>query len=95
MELAEVQNLIDSSFTRLEARINKRLEELEIPDVRNFATKKFLTDSLNDFKTSVTDEFTKTNTAVNKIATDTDTKIAALSTKPKSFSGFKTLMHED
>lgn len=89
-----VLSKIESSVKNL---VTKQIEDLEIPDSRNMASKKFVTDALEGFKTIVTQELTKTNEAVNKIATDTDVKIKELTTKKSSWTDiFKTVLdYED
>lgn len=89
-KLAEMRQEITNTVNK---SVAKSLQSLEIPDTRQLATKKFVTDNLESVRTAITDEISKTNTAVTKIASDTDTKITELVTKKTKFTDmFKTVI---
>jgi hypothetical protein len=101
MEPNEVQALIDSAFAKLESKIQgwlkTKLEELDIPDTRNLVSKKLLADSIESLKTAFTEELSKTNTAVTKVAEETEVKIKELNTQKSDWKNlFKTILdYED
>jgi hypothetical protein len=90
-----VKSMLVSFEQKIQGMIDKELKELEIPDTRNMAQKKFVTDTVEALRVAVTEEISKTNVAVNKIATETETKITELSTKKKGFTLPKTLCDYD
>jgi ribosome-associated translation inhibitor RaiA len=97
MEPNEVQSLIDSAIAKLESKIRKflddKLNELEVPDTRNLATKKLVNDVVQELRTQITEELSKTNTAVTKVAEEADVKIKELSTKKSDWTDiFKTVL---
>lgn len=80
--------LEQADIDRITLMINEKVAAIEIPDVKDKPSKKYVTDTVTEhvgaLKTSVMEEVSKTNEAVNKIAKETETKIAALDTKKSS-----------
>lgn len=76
---------------KIKATIQKLFEDLEIPDTKGFIKKQVFEAAIEALKTGMNEEFKKTNEAVTKIATETETKIAAL-TPPKSKPWYATVI---
>ena len=90
---AIISNVLTRAETKLKVFATKIIEDLDIPDVRNMATKKFVTDGIETLRVAVTTELSKTNESVNKIAAETDVKIKELTTKKASWlDNFKTVI---
>lgn len=94
---AIVTSTSNTVMNKLEPKIaqfcTKQIEDLDIPDTRNMATKKFVGDAIVEAIKPVTEEIAKTNTAVTKIATETETKITELTTKKSDWTDmFKTIL---
>ena len=91
----QLQSIVDSVLEKakssMQRYLQKMVEDLDIPDVRNMATKKFVSDAIDALKTGFNDEFKKTNEAVTKVAEETDTKIKAL-TPPASKPWYSTVL---
>lgn len=89
-----VQAVLDKVEAKLKPTLQKLVEDLELPDVKGLITKKAFQEAIEALKTGFNDEFKKTNEAVTKIATETETKIQAL-TPPKSKPWYATVIDWD
>lgn len=90
-----VSAILEKVEAKLKPTLTKLVEDLELPDTKQFATKKMLDTAIEALRNGFNDEFKKTNEAVTKIATETETKIKELTT-PKSSSWWKTVLdYED
>lgn len=93
----QIDSIISAVMNKLEpkvlATITKKIEDLDIPDTRNMATKKFVNDAIVEAIKPVTEEVTKANVAITKVATETEVKINELSTKKSDWTDiFKTIL---
>lgn len=88
---AIVEKVLERARTSMQKYCQKLVEDLDIPDVRNMATKKHVTDIVEALKNGFNDEFKKRDEAITKIATETETKINAL-TPPKSKPWYSTVI---
>lgn len=95
MDQSEIDAIVSQVMSKItplvKGTITKMMEDLDIPDTRNLATKKLVTDALDTLRNGFNDEFKKRDEAITKIATDTDTKIKEL-TPPKSKPWWGTVL---
>lgn len=83
--------VMERSTSSMQKFCKKLIEDLDIPDVRNMATKKMVTDTIDALRNGFNEEFKKTNEAVTKVASETETKIQQL-TPPKSKPWYSTVL---
>lgn len=93
----QIQQIADLVMAKMESALKKYcqklIEDLDIPDVRNMASKKHVADLVAEALKPITEVITKTNEAVTKIATETDTKIKELTTNKSDWRDmFKTIL---
>lgn len=101
MDLTEEQlnqiitTVLSKAKTQIANAVKSAIEDADIPDTRNLASKKFVTDLLENLKTGLNTEIVALQEAIKKVATETDTKINAL-TAPKTKPWYATLLdYED
>lgn len=95
----QIEMIVSAVMNKLEpktkASITKMIEDLDLPDTRNMASKKYVNDAIAEGIKPVTEELTKTNEQVTKIASDTDVKIKELATKSSWSRMFRTILDKD
>lgn len=93
----QLQQIADLVWSKAEPAVKKYcqklVEDLDIPDTRNLATKKHVSDLVTEALKPITEEINKTNEAVTKVASETDVKIKELTTNKSDWRDmFKTIL---